>query len=934
MPMRRLMWIFMVVVASLFAPGVRAQTCDACGKRVDSLEKPVKLAGTWLFTRDDKADNALPNQDTGSWKTVKAPGPWKKIYDDKQVFEVGWYRGSLEFAPNLIGQEVVLLVNTYMAKMQVYANGELVYARPRNENIERFYSTQAVPVRFKVTQSSMVIAIRVDTPLMTGIYQLPLELHAYNPHDASLVAWAVWGGELRTSVGWSAFFFGLFFLLVYRKTRYSLYLVALLGSFFGWQFLVTPADYLAALVPIRTLTYLHYTGVCGAFFFFLFSQYFHKFVPKTSIAAGLMVGIPALGMASMAIHENLHVFQVFRTLFFVMVLFPCFLGIYFFFRGALQKKSGAKTMLVGMLVFTFGSLHDSLLGLGLIQSVALAPSALMGCLGAMLFVSIQTFANTFVENKRLVRDLRDINENLEGLVAQRTQALREKTNDIQAMLQNMPQGVATVVADSRIHPEYSAYLETIFETKEVAGRPAMDLLFGRAQLGSDARDQVSVAMASTLGEDRMNYDFNSHLLVGEADIKLADGRVKSLELSWSPICAEDDTVEKLMVCVRDVTELKRLSAESAGQRRELALIGEILAVSQEKFQSFIESAQAFLQENRTTIEAQTGRKLEAINLLFRNMHTIKGNARTYGLLHLTNTVHEAEQDYDDLRKHEDAVWNRAALLTRLDHVELQVSEYARINSQTLGRKGPGRRGAVEKFLMIDRLQLSNAIGQLQRADRNSLEGMRDALAQAERALRHIGTDTLKEALSTLIDGLEPLARELGKEPPNVVIEDQGLRVKAQLSALLRNLFTHLLRNALDHGLEPAAERMAKGKAPRGSIVLSASQSAEHFEIRVRDDGRGLALVRIRQRARELGLVAAGQVMNDTEAAELIFLPGFSTAEQVTEVSGRGVGMDAVRDFLSREEGNVSLRLISGKEGDAFRQAELLLQLPAAASTKA
>lgn len=931
--MQRLIGLLLFMVTLLGSPAVWAQACDACGKRVESLDKPVKLAGTWLFTRDDKAQNALPGQDTSQWKVIKAPGPWKKAYDDKQVYPVGWYRGTLEFAPNLVGEEVVLLLNTYMAKMQVYANGQLVYSRPKDASVERFYSIQAAPVRFKITQPSMLIAIRVDTPLMTGVYQLPFELHRFDAHDPTLVGWALWGGEVRNIVGWVAFFFGLFFLLVYRKTEYPLYLAAALGSIFGWQFLVMPADYLVALFPSRTLTYLHYFGLSGIFFFFMFSQFFYKFVPRLSIALGVLLALPALGLVSMALHENLQLFQLLRSVYFLMLLITSLCAVYFFLRGVLLKRPGAKTMLVGMSAFTAGALNDTLLGLGIIQSVSLAATSLTLALAAMLYVAVQRFANTFLENKRLVTDLRDINENLEGLVAQRTQALREKTNDIQAMLQNMPQGVATVTSDGRIHPEYSAYMETIFESKNVAGREAMDFLFGHAQLGADTRDQVSVAMSSTLGEDRMNFDFNSHLLVAEAELKLANGVSKHLELSWSPICAENDTVEKLMVCVRDVTELKRLAAEAAGQRRELALIGEVLAVSQEKFQSFIESAQAFVIENRQTIEAQTGRNLEAVNLLFRNMHTIKGNARTYGLMHLTNTVHETEQAYDELRKHDDAVWDAPALLAQLDAVEAGVAEYARINDTTLGRKGPGRRGNVEKFLMVDKLQLSNALGALQRVDRSSLEAMHQAVSEAERTLRQIGTETLHDALGTLIDGLPPLARELGKEPPKVVIEDHGLRVKSQLSSLMRNLFTHLLRNAVDHGLESASERQAAGKAAQGSIVLQAALDAQHFEMRLHDDGRGLALARIRERALERGLVTPGQSLSDTESASLIFLPGFSTAEVVTEVSGRGVGMDAVRDFLSREGGTVEVRLTGGDEGQAFRPAELVIRLPAAAAMR-
>ncbi|MBK7006550.1 MAG: hypothetical protein IPH37_16635 [Burkholderiales bacterium] len=79
----------------------------------------------------------------------------------------------------------------------------------------------------------------------------------------------------------------------------------------------------------------------------------------------------------------------------------------------------------------------------------------------------------------------------------------------------------------------------------------------------------------------MNFEFNSHLMVTEFDKTMPDGRVKSIELSWSPICDANDVVEKIMLCARDVTELKRLGKEANAQKRELEIIGEILAVSQE-----------------------------------------------------------------------------------------------------------------------------------------------------------------------------------------------------------------------------------------------------------------------------------------------------------------------------------------------------------------
>lgn len=931
--MRRLLLLALFWCLGALLPAM-AQGCDVCPKKVDSLDKPLKLSGQWQFTREDKPENAQPGIDTRAWKLAKTPGPWKKIYDDGQIYHVGWYRGEFEFAPNLVGQEVVLLVNTYMAATEVFVDGQAVHKRPHNANVERYYSVQAMPVRFVVKQAKTTIAIRVDTPLMYGVYQLPFELHRYDPHDKSLIGWAVMGGELRVTIGWIALFFGLFFLQVYAKTRYSYYLVAALSTLLSFQFLITPADYLMALWPGDNLLYLHYFGLYAGFFFFLFSQFFHEFKPKVNWVFGVLLGVLALGIAGTAVHHNLHAFHAMRSVYFLTLGALMLVSVYFCWRGVRKQETGARTTLIGMALFAAAVFNDMLLGLGVIQSISLGATGLSLALIAMLYVAINRFADTFVENRRLVGDLRHINENLEHLIAERTAALREKTNDIQAMLQNMPQGVLTLTAGNKVHPEYSAYLGTILETQDIAGRDVMDLVFSGSDLGADARSSLEVSMASVIGEDSMNYEFNSHLLVSECGITTPSGAAKALEFTWSPITDDNDSVEKLMLCVRDVTELRRLAAEAAGQKRELELIGEILAVSQEKFQSFIESSQAFIAENRQVIQGKSSRDADAVNLLFRNMHTIKGNARTYGLLHLTNVVHECEQDYDLLRKDEGAVWDGAALLARLDEVEALVAEYHKINDQTLGRKGPGRRGSVEKFLMVDRAQLSSALQSVQGVDRSSLQGMQQAIAALEKTLKRMGTEPLPEILSGVVDSLPSLAQELGRAAPQVRIDDHGLAIKSQMAGLLRNLFTHLLRNAVDHGIEPAAERQAAGKPAQGLISLDAQVQGDKLRMLLRDDGRGLALAKIRERALERGLIEQGAALNDEQVAQLIFLPGFSTAEHVTEVSGRGVGMDAVKDFLAREAGKIELRFRSADDaGRAFRAAEFLIELPAAVAVE-
>src|SRR5690606_8092037 len=153
--------LLMLFSLTWMLPSMAVETrpgCDACRIRVDSLDQPVKLAGNWLFTRDDAAHNKDPGIDTSDWKLAKAPGPWKPIYGDGKLFTVGWYRGTLVFDPSLIGTEVVLLVNTYMARMNVYVDGQEIYTRPHNINLERYYSIQPIPLRFKVTKATHTVA--------------------------------------------------------------------------------------------------------------------------------------------------------------------------------------------------------------------------------------------------------------------------------------------------------------------------------------------------------------------------------------------------------------------------------------------------------------------------------------------------------------------------------------------------------------------------------------------------------------------------------------------------------------------------------------------------------------------------------------------------------------------------------------------------------
>ncbi len=124
--------------------------------------------------------------------------------------------------------------------------------------------------------------------------------------------------------------------------------------------------------------------------------------------------------------------------------------------------------------------------------------------------------------------------------------------------------------------------------------------------------------------------------------------------------------------------------------------------------------------------------------------------------------------------------------------------------------------------------------------------------------------------------------------------------------------THLIRNAVDHGIEPAAERLAAGKPAEGTLTLSAEHRSGRIVIRIADDGRGIDRDRVLAKAIEKGLVAADAALSKEEIDLLIFAPGFSTAQQISNISGRGVGMDVVRQNVKDLGGRITIESEPGR----------------------
>ena len=308
---------------------------------------------------------------------------------------------------------------------------------------------------------------------------------------------------------------------------------------------------------------------------------------------------------------------------------------------------------------------------------------------------------------------------------------------------------------------------------------------------------------------------------------------------------------------------------------------------------------------------------------------------------------------------------RAATAQAADHEllgDLLEAQAARIGAQTVDSEEagapaqtPGSSSAVaavaESSLRVDAARIDavmNLVGELiigksmlhrtlsefdQRHSKDPVRAkLADALAFQSRVLDELHKCVLKIRMvpvEQLFRRFPRVVRDVAKQcGKDVALQLSGQHTdldKGILDALAEPLM-HIVRNAVDHGIEPADERIATGKPARGTIYLNAYHQGTQVVIEVRDDGRGIDLDFVKKRAVEKGLLKIDESLRipDQDAMRLLFEPGFSTATEVTEVSGRGIGMDVVRTVLDRLKGTVHLSSQPGKGTTIQLRAPLTL----------
>jgi two-component system chemotaxis sensor kinase CheA len=451
----------------------------------------------------------------------------------------------------------------------------------------------------------------------------------------------------------------------------------------------------------------------------------------------------------------------------------------------------------------------------------------------------------------------------------------------QAILELSAQGIFTFDQDFRILPGISTECQRIFG-RDITGENAAELLFGKGDTAQEFEQGIALVLTgNTLPE--VVFD----LL--EPELERA-GRRFRIDYRLLP-------GSRLLVMLTDITRERRFQEIS---KRDLERRFVVLkAVTHRRYFASLLTEAGQLFEDLSHFESAPPRRDELASL-GRQVHTFKGNAAFFDFQATAAAAHGFESHLEEA-----AVFNHAP----------NVREHSL---------------AVKKAYFPELRQVTDLLGErwLSEADGVSIP-RRDFLTlekwirvhhpadlKLARAFQGYRREPFRELFIRFPEMAAGLAAKLGKRIHPLMIEGGDFHVIPDRYQRLMDVLVHLVRNALDHGVEPPAERERAGKQPAGSLRIKLARTPVHIDIAVSDDGRGIDPAAVAERARALGLAGAGGALPEAQAMQFLFHQGFSTATETTEISGRGIGLAAVKAEIDRMGGRIQIHSRPGR-GSTF-----------------
>jgi two-component system chemotaxis sensor kinase CheA len=456
---------------------------------------------------------------------------------------------------------------------------------------------------------------------------------------------------------------------------------------------------------------------------------------------------------------------------------------------------------------------------------------------------------------------------LERLVAERTAELDARNEDMRRVLDNVGQGFLTLNATGEMSRERSRVLETWFGKAPASGS-FVDYI---ASSDSEAARWFAAGWSAVVDD----------LLPIEVTLDQLPKRValsgRNFEIEYRPILAADGKLDRVLLVLSDVTAVLERERAEAGEREATRLFTRLVA-DRAGFLEFFAEAELLVESIRSAQNATD---------LVRPLHTLKGNAGIFGIDSVARLCHDLEnqlQEAGALSQHD-----LSPLCTRWNEIATKV------------RSLVGDGGAKLEVSDGDYEELAKAIER------------RTAHAELQSLLHAWKLESGEARLSRVAEQAQGLAERLGKGPLQIDVDANRLRFVPEKWTEFWSAAVHVVRNAIDHGLETAEERSQAGKPEVRKLGFRSRLDAGELVVEFSDDGRGIDWRRIEEKAKARNLPA------DSQAAlvDALFADGLTTRDEASEYSGRGVGLSAVRAACQKLGGRVVVESRPG-QGSVFR----------------
>jgi HAMP domain-containing protein/HPt (histidine-containing phosphotransfer) domain-containing protein len=475
------------------------------------------------------------------------------------------------------------------------------------------------------------------------------------------------------------------------------------------------------------------------------------------------------------------------------------------------------------------------------------------------------------------------------VIREREERIVAVNGRLQGLLDHMRQAIVVFDGDGHLATERSRFAHELFGDASGAHTDIADLLYPVGRSPEVEREAFRTWLAQAGESSPDGFDELSELAPREVKIRPENGGERLFELEFRAVASEDAR-PRIMLLATDVTSQRHLERSAESREREhqkqLTAMRRLLAGGGQVFVRFLASARERLDATRRELEEQPTLGAEVVENVFRFVHTLRAEARSFDLGSVEQTALELELELAGARHAPADSAVRASVREKLlggchelAH-ELATAEAMFVESSPIGRR-------VLEQVTVSREDVT-ALFRRYGARKDELGVLVSRLAA-----RPFG-----ELLSALPDSVERWAIKEGKRV-ELVVNGRDLLVPADLSERLGGALSHLLRNAVAHGIEPPQYRREQGKPEVGRIEVTCRHDATGVVVVVQDDGAGFDEAALREKSGTFEL-------SGRNAIELAFAAGVSTRDTVDELAGHGVGLGAVRAELRKAHYVVSI----------------------------